>query len=102
MLEQGSGAMRPSSESFYLELAEMVEVVRRKRGLTQAELAELAGVSRYVVQDLESASGRTTLRRLLAVLRVLDIIVELGGAADEHVHERRPPASRDGLESGEW
>ena len=50
----------------------------RKRA-DQAELARHAGVSRYVVQDLEAGRGRTTWKKLEAVLSVLNLRLEPEG-----------------------
>ena len=41
--------------------------------MTQVGLAELAGVSRSVVQDLEAGKGRAVWKHVEAVLNVLNI-----------------------------
>jgi len=55
------------------QLASLIRFHRKKAGLSQNELADHAGVSRYVVQDLEAAGGRTTWTKLQAVLETLSI-----------------------------
>jgi DNA-binding XRE family transcriptional regulator len=55
------------------QLASLISWHRRRAGLSQVELARHAGVSRYVVQDLESGVGRTTWTRMMPVLRVLNL-----------------------------
>ena len=55
------------------QLASLIIWHRRRAGLNQIELARHAGVSRYVVQDLEAGAGRTTWERMLPVLRALNI-----------------------------
>ena len=55
------------------QLASMISWHRRRAGLSQVDLASHAGVSRYVVQDLEAGAGRTTWARILPVLRALNI-----------------------------
>ena len=55
------------------QLASMIRWHRRRGELSQIELAHHAGVSRYVVQDLEAGAGRTTWARILPVLRALNI-----------------------------
>ena len=55
------------------QLASMICWHRRRAGLSQVDLARHAGVSRYVVQDLEAGAGRTTWARILPVLRALNI-----------------------------
>ncbi|MCU0778689.1 MAG: helix-turn-helix transcriptional regulator [Akkermansiaceae bacterium] len=55
------------------QLASLISWHRRRSGLSQVELARHAGVSRYVVQDLEAGAGRTTWARMLPVLHALNI-----------------------------
>lgn len=58
------------------QLASLIAWHRRRAGLSQTELARHAGVSRYVVQDLEAGNGRTTWGKLCAVLAVLNLSLE--------------------------
>lgn len=60
-------------------LASLIVWHRKRAGLSQTELARHAGVSRYVVQDLEAGHGRTTWSKLLAVLAVLNLRLEPEG-----------------------
>ena len=55
------------------ELGSLVRFHRRKAGLTQIQLAELAEVSRFIVQELEAGKGRTTLKHLEPVLQSLNL-----------------------------
>ena len=61
------------------ELASLITFHRKEAGLSQSALADHAGVSRYVVQDLEAANGRTTWGKLQAVLAVLNLRLEPEG-----------------------
>jgi len=61
------------------DLASLILYHRKRARLSQEELARHAGVSRYVVQDLEAGGGRTTWKRLVAVLNVLNIRLEPEG-----------------------
>ena len=61
------------------ELASLIAFHRKEAGLSQCELADHAGVSRYVVQDLEAGNGRTTWGKLQAVLTVLNLHLEAEG-----------------------
>ncbi|MFI4992688.1 MAG: helix-turn-helix domain-containing protein [Solirubrobacterales bacterium] len=54
-------------------LAESVATWRKLRGLTQAQLAERAGVSRGVVRRIEAADGGVSVENLLRILRSLGI-----------------------------
>jgi len=58
------------------QLASLIAWHRQRAGLSQVELAQHAGVSRYVVQDLEAGHGRTTWGKLCAVLSVLNLSFE--------------------------
>ena len=59
------------------ELGERLAGVRLDRNLTQAQLAEQAGVSKRTVERLESGSVATQLSSLIRVCRVLDIVDRL-------------------------
>ena len=73
------------------ELASLIAYHRREAGLSQVELASMAGVSRYVVQDLEAGNGRTTWGKLQAVLDSLNLRLEPEGP---HVASWRWTANR--------
>lgn len=59
-----------------IDLAALIRFHRKRSGLTQQQLAELAGVGKNLVYDLEG--GKTTVRwaNLLRVLEVLNIRIE--------------------------
>ncbi|MEX0326269.1 MAG: helix-turn-helix domain-containing protein [Puniceicoccaceae bacterium] len=61
------------------DLASLVVFHRKKAGLTQIELAELAGVSRFVVQEIEAGRGRTTWKHIGSVLESLNLKLEPRG-----------------------
>jgi len=61
------------------QLASLIAWHRKRAGLSQTDLARHAGVSRYVVQDLEAGMGRTTWKKLEPVLRVLNLRLEPEG-----------------------
>lgn len=72
------------------QLASLISWHRRKAGLSQIELARHAGVSRYVVQDLETGTGRTTWARIQPVLEVLNLqLVPKGPLVDEWAEQMR-------------
>src|SRR5664279_721425 len=54
-------------------LAESIATWRKLRGLTQAQLAERADVSRGVVRRIEAADGGVSVENLLRILRALGI-----------------------------
>lgn len=63
-------------------LAESVASWRKLRGLTQAQLAERADVSRGVVRRLEAGDGGVSVENLLRILRALGIQDLLAAALD--------------------
>lgn len=54
-------------------LGESIAKWRKLRGLTQAQLAERAGVSRGVVRRIEAADGGVSVENLIRLLRALGI-----------------------------
>jgi HTH-type transcriptional regulator / antitoxin HipB len=62
-----------------LDIGSLIAFHRKKAGLTQIELAKLSGVSRFVVQDIEAGSGRTTWKHLVSVLNSLNVELEPKG-----------------------
>lgn len=55
------------------EIAQMVWYYRKQSGLTQLELANLAGVGKTVVFDLEKGKETVQVDTLLKVLEALNI-----------------------------
>lgn len=58
------------------DLGTFIKDHRKKAGLTQLELADLAGVGKTTVFDIEKNKETVRLNNLFAVLRVLNIKVE--------------------------
>ena len=76
------------------QLASLISWHRRQADLSQVELARHAGVSRYVVQDLEAGAGRTTWARMLPVLHALNIqLVPQGPLVNEWLAETEEAGS---------
>ncbi|HBU77134.1 MAG TPA: transcriptional regulator [Muricauda sp.] len=61
------------------DLGSMVKNHRKKAGLTQLELANLAGVGKTTVFDIEKNKETVHWNNLLAVLQVLNIKIEFKG-----------------------
>lgn len=59
--------------SFIKILATTIHHHRKQSGLTQQELAELAGVGKTAVFDLEHGKTTVQLNTLLSILKVLNI-----------------------------
>ena len=56
-----------------MTLAELIVQTRKRANLTQSELAELAGVGKTVIWDLEHGKRTIRLKTLLKVLAPLNI-----------------------------
>lgn len=91
------------------EVASSIEAWRKLRGLTQAQLAERAGVSRFMILRLENGDSGITMENLFRVLRALGVLDGIPRAidpyesdigrlrADEQLPERvRPRQLKDG------
>jgi transcriptional regulator with XRE-family HTH domain len=57
---------------------------RKLRGLTQAQLADRAGVGRATLVNLERGEGGITMESLLKILRALGILESLTRALDPY------------------
>jgi y4mF family transcriptional regulator len=88
-----------------LDLASLISYHRKRAGLSQADLARHADVSRNVVQDLEAGKERASWRNLRAVLEVLNLRLEPAGPLVEawridHRHRQpQPPQPPEGEET---
>ncbi len=54
-------------------LSEIVKATRKKAGLTQLELAELAGVGKTLIFNIENGRINAHFENLLQIFRVLNI-----------------------------
>ena len=59
------------------EIAKIVHYYRKQSGLSQQELAKLAGVGKTVIFDIEKGKETVQLNTLLKVLDVLNIKMKL-------------------------
>lgn len=73
-------------------IASLLRFHRKKSGLSQAELAKLAGLGKTVIFDLEKGKLSVRLDTLLKVLEVLNIKIEfqsqLMAIFKEHLNEK--------------
>ncbi|MCK4504812.1 MAG: helix-turn-helix transcriptional regulator [Candidatus Aegiribacteria sp.] len=60
-------------------LGELVRFHRNKAGLTQIQLADLAGVGKSTVFDIEKGKSTVQINSLFAVLAAMNIDVEFSG-----------------------
>jgi transcriptional regulator with XRE-family HTH domain len=66
------------------QTGESLSAWRKLRGLTQAQLADRAGVSRHTVARLEKADGGVSIENMFRILRALGILDALPRALDPY------------------
>lgn len=76
------------------KLSDIILFHRKRSGLTQLELAELADVGKNLIYGLENGQERVRLENLLKVLRVLNIELDFQSPLkeaflQEHAHADR-------------
>ncbi|MCK4671041.1 MAG: helix-turn-helix transcriptional regulator [Candidatus Aegiribacteria sp.] len=62
-----------------VKLGELVRFHRNKAGLTQIQLADLAGVGKSTVYDIEKGKSTVQINSLFAVLAIMNIDVKFSG-----------------------
>jgi transcriptional regulator with XRE-family HTH domain len=76
-----TAAVQPSVRRALAELGENVRLARLRRGLTQALLAERAGMSRPTLHQIERGAPGVTLASLANVLHALGLEGDLRSVA---------------------
>ena len=77
----------PAVQRALRRLADDVAGWRRLRGLTQAQLAERAGLSRDTLTRLEHGDGGVSTENLLRILRALGILDGVSAALDPYASD---------------
>ena len=76
-LEREIGASPDSDiDEAFVSLALNLAQVRRDRGLTQEDLAQLIGTSQPRIAEIEGAQANPTLRTLAKIANALDVTVD--------------------------
>lgn len=73
-------------DPFY-RLADQLILLRKRRGLTQKELADKAGTTQAVVSRLENAAVRASLDTVIRLADALDAVVDLKLKAFEEIQD---------------
>jgi len=68
----------------------LIKFHRRHAGLSQQEMAEMAGVSRKVVQSVEAGQEGISWRNLCAILHLLNVDLKPSGPLVEAWKEQEP------------
>jgi y4mF family transcriptional regulator len=74
------------------DMGNLVHDRRKAVGLTQAELAELADVSRPWLQQVERGHGGASLAKLLDLLSALNYTLDVGDKPPSRLAARQRPA----------
>jgi transcriptional regulator with XRE-family HTH domain len=84
--------MENSEQTARLEMARRLRASRLERGLSQAELAEVTGISRVAVSEIESGRRKVGSLELATLSRVLgqppDYFLGTSSADEEHAGTR--------------
>ena len=70
-------------------ISEMVLFHRKESGLTRNQLADLAGVGKTVIYDIEKGKDTIRFRTLKKVLKTLNIKITFTGPLMEVLNEKR-------------
>ncbi len=74
------------------DIAKLIAYHRNRSGLTQQELAALAGVGKNLIYELEKGKITVRLENLLKVLRVLNIEIDFRSPLMTAFHRERADA----------
>ena len=77
------------------QMGKLVKYHRKRAGLTQLALADLAGVGKTTVFDIEHGKPTVQLESLLSVLEVLNISIDLSGPFSHEFAEKQEDYSGD-------
>ena len=67
------------SEEMMSHIGNQVRYHRRRAGITQLELADLAGIGKTTLFDIEHGKSTVQVSSLLSVLKVLNMTIEMIG-----------------------
>ena len=84
---KAKGSAPPAIRRALRQVAEDIAAWRRLRGLTQAQLADRAGISRDTLRRLEGGDGGVSTENLLRTLRALGILDGLSSALDPYASD---------------
>jgi y4mF family transcriptional regulator len=74
--------------TYYQEISEVVKMHRKAAGLSRNQLAELAGVGKTVIYDVEKGKQSVRLNTLQKILNVLNIKIILTSPLLETLREQ--------------
>ena len=88
-------AISSEERDFFIALGERIALLRKTHGITQAQLAEVLGVSQQTVQAYEVGRRRIQVAALPVVASTLSVsLEELFGQGKQAARAKRGPAPR--------
>lgn len=88
-------AISSEERDFFIALGERISLLRKAHGITQAQLAEVLGVSQQTVQAYEVGRRRIQVAALPVVARTLSVsLEELFGEGKQAARSKRGPAPK--------
>lgn len=75
------------------QLADLIKYHRKRSGLTQIQLAEMAGVGKNLVYELEKGKQSIRLENLLKIMQVLNIELDFRSPLREAFFKEYPDAN---------
>lgn len=72
-----------------LEIADVIKTHRKAAKLSRVQLAEMAGVGKTVIYDIENGKESVQLDTLRKILKVLNIKIVLASPLMENTHHRK-------------
>ena len=79
-----------NEDSFFKNLSDLIRFHRKKSGLSQQKFAQLSGVGKTAVFDLEHGKKTVQMDTLLKVLTVLNISIELSSPLTKSLKPKDP------------
>ena len=83
-------ALTPEDKVFFKRLGERITTLRKERGLTQVQLAELLGYSQQQVLSFEKGRRRVPVSALPSLAGILGVSIEELLGADKNSSKRGP------------
>ena len=83
-------ALTPEDKVFFKRLGDRISTLRKERGLTQVQLAELLGYSQQQVLSFEKGRRRVPVSALPSLAGILGVSIEELLGADKNSSKRGP------------
>ncbi len=82
------------SSQTYSRLADELLLLRKKRGVTQKQLAEMVGTTQAVISRIENASVKASLETVVNIAKSLGAVVQIHFRTQEELMLRKPESKK--------